>query len=127
MRKTMLLAILFTVIGFVFGAEVPKASKTASYVVITGTTKGLKSTEESLQEAQILMQSTCKSEFLVIDRNTDIREGKKRAQQGPLTIIIRFDSKQTAVDCYESEGYQRLLQIRKPYSEWNLRITDGMR
>ena len=127
MRTTLIVGVTAAAIGFILGTEIPKSSKTAGYVVITGVTKDRNAAKEYFETAPKYIQKSCKSEFLVIDRNTDIREGKKRSQRGPLTIIARFDSKQSAIDCYESSEYQRLIQIRKPHTDWSFRITEGMR
>ena len=61
---------------------------------------------------------------MVLDRNTDIREG----DQGPLTVIARHPKgKNAVIKCYESDEYQRLKAIRAPYTDWNFRITQGMK
>ena len=59
---------------------------------------------------------------MVLDRNTDIREGDK----GPLTVIARHPKgKNAVIKCYESDEYQRLKAIRAPYTDWNFRLTEG--
>ena len=66
----------------------------------------------------------CGLTTLVLDRNTDIREG----DQGPLTVIARHPKgKDAVIECYESDEYQRLKAIRAPYTDWNFRITQGMK
>ena len=64
----------------------------------------------------------CGFTTLVLDRNTDIREGGR----GPLTFIARHPKGKAAViKCYESDEYQRLKAIRAPYTDWNFRLTEG--
>ena len=64
----------------------------------------------------------CGLQMLVKDLNANIREG----DEGPLTVIaIHPKGKETIVNCYESEAYQRLKAIRAPYTDWNFRIAEG--
>ncbi len=59
---------------------------------------------------------------MVLDRNTDIREG----DQGPLNVIARHPKgKDAVIECYESDEYKRIKVIRAPYTDWNFRITEG--
>ena len=68
----------------------------------------------------------CGFTTLVLDRNTDIREGNKKGDGGPLTVIARHPKgKDAAIKCYESDEYQRLKAIRAPHTNWNFRITEG--
>ncbi len=59
---------------------------------------------------------------MVLDRNTDIRKG----DQGPLTVIARDPKgKDAVINCYESDEYQDLKEIRTPCKDWNYRIKEG--
>tara|TARA_Y100001968_G_scaffold39081_1_gene29789 strand:+ start:328 stop:519 length:192 start_codon:yes stop_codon:yes gene_type:complete len=57
---------------------------------------------------------------LSIRQNADIREGNKKGDSAPLTVIARHPKGKTAViKCYESDEYKRLKAIRAPYTDWN--------
>ena len=93
------------------------------YVVITGTTKNRAAAKEYFENINEFTKS-CGFKTLVLDRESDIREG----DTGPLTVIVRHPKgKQAAIDCYESDEYQRLKAIRDPYTDWNFRITEGLK
>ena len=63
---------------------------------------------------------------MVLDRNTDIREGNKKGDGDTLTVIARhLKGKAAVIKCYESDEYQRLKAIRTPYKDWNFRLTEG--
>ena len=92
----------------------------AGYVVITGTTKNREAAKEYFENINEFTKS-CGFTTLVLDRDTDIREGEK----GPLTVVVKHpNGKQAAIECYESDEYQRLKAIRAPYTDWNFRITE---
>ncbi len=94
-------------------------------MVITGTTKNREAAKEYFDKAPAYVMQECGADFLALDQDTDIREGNKKGDGGPLTLIARFNSKQDAIDCYESDEYQRLIPIRKLHTDWNFRITEG--
>ena len=120
MKKTAIVGVVAAAIGLVVGTQLPK-SGTAGYVVITGTTKNREAAKDYFQNVHQVTKK-CGLTTLVLDRNTDIREGDK----GPLTVIARHPKGKTAViKCYESDEYQRLKAIRVPYTDWNFRITEG--
>ena len=94
---------------------------TASYAVITCTTKDWEAAKEYFQDVNQFTKK-CGFTTLVLDRNTDIREG----DQGPLTFIARHPKdKSSVIKCYESDEYQWLKAIRAPYTDWNFRLTEG--
>ncbi len=114
------MGVVATTIGLVLGSQLPK-SGTAGYVVITGTTKNREAAKEYFQNVHKVTKK-CGLITLVLDRNTDIREG----DQEPLTVIARHKKgKDAVIKCYESDEYQRLKAIRAPYTDWNFRITSG--
>ena len=120
MKKATIVGVAAAAIGFVVGSQLPK-SGTAGYAVITGTTKDRKAAKEYFQNVNQFTKE-CGFTTLVLDRNTDIREGDK----GPLTVIARHPKGKAAViKCYESDEYQRLKAIRAPYTDWNFRLTEG--
>ena len=120
MKKTLIVGIVAASIGLVAGSQLPKFG-TAGYVVITGTTKNREAAKEYFQTVHQVTKK-CGLTTLVLDRNTDIREGDK----GPLTVIARHPKGKAAViKCYESDEYQRLKAIRAPYTDWNFRLTEG--
>lgn len=59
--------------------------------------------------------------FLVRGGAQQIREGTARSR----TVVLEFDSYQTALACYESPGYQAALAIRAPISRGDLVIVEG--
>ena len=113
-------------IGLVVGSQLPK-SGTAGYVVITWTTKDREAAEEYFQNVNQFSKE-CGFTTLVLDRNTDISEGNKKGDGGPLTVIARHPKGKAAlIKCYESDEYQRLKAIRAPYTDWDFRLTEGKR
>ena len=126
MKRTAIVGVVAAAIGIFVGAQIPKRG-TPGYVVITGTSKNREAAKEYFDKAPAYVMQECGADFLVLDRDTDIREGNKKRDGGPLTLIARFNSKQDAVDCYESEAYQSLIPMRKRYTDWNFRITEGSR
>ena len=120
MKKTAIVGVVAAAIGLVVGSQLPK-SGTAGYVVITGTTKNREAAKDYFQNVHQVTKK-CGLTTLVLDRNTDIREG----DQGPLTVIARHSKgKDAVIKCYESDEYQRLKAIREPYTDWNFRLTEG--
>lgn len=59
--------------------------------------------------------------FLVRGGAHKVREGTARAR----TVIIEFDSYETALACYDSVGYQAAKQLRDPVSTGDLVIAEG--
>ena len=119
MKKTAIVGVVAAAIGLVVGTQLPK-SGTAGYVVITGTTKNREAAKDYFQNVHQVTKK-CGLTTLVLDRNTEIREGDK----GPLTVIARHPKGKAAViKCYESDKYQRLNAIRAPYKDWYFRITE---
>ena len=124
MKKTAIVGVVAAAIGLVIGSLLPK-SGTAGYVVITGTTKNREAAKEYFQNVHLVTKK-CGLTTLVLDRNTDIREGNKKGDGGPLTVIARHPKGMHAViKCYESDEYQRIKAIRAPYTNWNFRLTEG--
>ena len=124
MKTTAIVGVAAAAIGLVVGSQLPK-SGTAGYAVITGTTKNREAAKEYFQNINQFSKE-CGFTTLVLDRNTDIREGNKKGDGGPLTVIARHQKgKDAAIKCDESEEYQRLKAIRAPYTNWNFRITEG--
>ena len=124
MKTTAIVGVAAAAIGLVVGSKLP-TSGTAGYAVITGTTKDREAAKEYFQNINQFSKE-CGFKTLVLDRNTDIREGSKRGDGGPLTVIARHPKgKDAAIECYESDEYQRLKAIRAPYTDWNFRITEG--
>ena len=124
MKKTAIVGVVAAAIGLVGGSQLPK-SGTAGYAVITGTTKDREAAKEYFQNVNQFTKE-CGFTTLVLDRNTDIREGNKRGDGGPLTVIARHPKgKDAVIKCYESDEYQRLKAIRAPHTNWNFRLTEG--
>ena len=92
------MGVVATTIGLVLGSQLPK-SGTAGYVVITGTTKNREAAKEYFQNVNQVTKK-CGLNTLVLDRNTDIREG----EQGPLTVITGHPkSNNAAINGHESD------------------------
>ena len=124
MKTTAIVGVAAAAIGLVVGSQLPK-SGTAGYVVITGTTKNREAAKEYFQNVNQVTKE-CGLTTLVLDRSTDIREGNKKGDGGPLTVIARHPKgKDAVIKCYESDQYQRLKAIREPHTNWNFRITEG--
>ena len=124
MNRTAIVGLAAAAIGIVLGAQLPK-SGTAGYAVITGTTKDREAAKEYFQNIN-QFTNECGFTTLVLDRNTDIREGDKSGDGGPLTVIARHSKgKGAVIKCYESDEYQKLKTIRAPHTDWNFRITEG--
>jgi len=124
MKKIAIVGIVAAAIGLFVGYKLPKFG-TAGYVVITGTTKNRDAAKEYFQNVHQVTKE-CGLSTLVLDRTTDIREGNKKGDGGPLTVIARHpEGKDAVIKCYESDAYQRLKAIRTPYTNWNFRLTEG--
>lgn len=59
--------------------------------------------------------------FLVRGGQRQVREGAARKR----TVVIEFDSYQTALACYDSVAYQDAKAIRDPVSTGDLVIIEG--
>ena len=59
--------------------------------------------------------------FVVRGGDQVVREGSARKR----TVVIEFDSYETAVACYESTAYQDAKAIRDPVSTGDLVIVQG--
>ncbi|MCR9126042.1 MAG: DUF1330 domain-containing protein [Rhodobacteraceae bacterium] len=57
-----------------------------------------------------------------------VRGGQRRQAEGTSrarTVVIEFDSYETALACYESPGYQAALALRAPVATSDLVIIEG--
>lgn len=59
--------------------------------------------------------------FLVRGGERQVPEGKARAR----TVVIEFDSYETALACYDSVSYQAAKDLRDPVSTGDLVIIQG--
>ena len=59
--------------------------------------------------------------FLVRGGDQQVREGQMRSR----TVVLEFDSYETAVACYESEGYKQAKALRDPVSTGDMVIIKG--
>ncbi|MEP3332863.1 DUF1330 domain-containing protein [Sedimentitalea sp.] len=59
--------------------------------------------------------------FLVRGGQREVREGTARKR----TVVIEFDSFETALACYESPAYQAAKDIRDPISTGDLVVIEG--
>lgn len=79
---------------------------------------------EGYKEYQALNAAPFKeygAKFLVRGGKSEsvIGEARQRA------VVIEFPSYQAALDCYNSEGYQKALELRKKYSSSDQVIVEG--
>lgn len=61
-------------------------------------------------------------EFLVIDRESEVFEG----EPAPVTVVIRFPSKDAARAWYNSPEYQEIVHLRTDNSEGLVVLTAGV-
>lgn len=59
--------------------------------------------------------------FLVRGGEYELKEGNVRKR----TVVIEFDSYETALACYNSPGYQAALALRKPVSTGDMVVIKG--
>ena len=59
--------------------------------------------------------------FLVRGGEYQVMEGSVRAR----TVVIEFDSYETALECYKSAGYEAAMKIRLPVSKGDLVVVKG--
>jgi uncharacterized protein (DUF1330 family) len=62
-----------------------------------------------------------KARFLVRGGDQQVREGTARNR----TVVLEFDSYETAVACYDSLAYQSAKDIRDPVSSADMVIVQG--
>ena len=63
--------------GLFLGSQLPKSGTSAGYYVIKGTTKNREAAKKYFQKVNQLTKE-CVFTTLVLDRNTNIREGNKK-------------------------------------------------
>ena len=61
------------------------------------------------------------AEVLAVDLSSEVIEG----QPAPVTVILRFDSKEAARAWYHSAEYQQALPLRTDNSEGTMVLLDG--
>ena len=61
------------------------------------------------------------AKFLIRGGAQDVREGVSKSR----TVVIEFESLETAIACYESLGYQEAKKLRDPISNGDLVIIEG--
>lgn len=61
------------------------------------------------------------AEVLVADYASESEEGSP----GPVTVMVRFESKEAARAWYESDGYQTAMALRTASSEGTAVLCDG--
>jgi len=71
--------------------------------------------------ANAIAFSEYKARFLVRGGDQEVREGTVRQR----TVVLEFDSYETAVACYESVYYQQAKDIRDPVSTGDMVIVHG--
>ena len=61
------------------------------------------------------------AEGVVVDYSSQAIEG----DPGPVTVVLRFESKEAALAWYESEEYQSVIRLRTDNSEGVAVLCDG--
>ena len=61
------------------------------------------------------------AKFLIRGGVQDVREGVSKSR----TVVIEFESLETAIACYESLDYQEAKKLRDPISNGDLLIIEG--
>ena len=59
--------------------------------------------------------------FLVRGGESEEKEGNHRQR----TVVIEFDSYQTALDCFNSPGYQAAMKLRQAVSDGDTVVIEG--
>src|SRR5882724_8849740 len=63
----------------------------------------------------------CGAKFLVRGGTFDAKEGSSRSRN----VVLEFRDYETALACYNSPEYARLIAIRRPHAESDLVIVEG--
>ena len=61
------------------------------------------------------------AKFLVRGGAHELKEGTSRSRN----VVLEFKDYQTALDCYNSPEYARLVALRSPHSQGDLVIIEG--
>lgn len=61
------------------------------------------------------------AKFLVRGGTTESKEGNHRQRN----VVIEFPSYEAAIDCYNSDAYQKAVAVRRKYSEGDVLILEG--
>ena len=81
-------------------------------------------TPEGYQAYGVVLQEVLRkygAKFLVRGGTFEAVEGKARGRN----IVLEFKDYATALACYNSPDYQRLVEMRKPHGESDLVIIEG--
>ena len=73
------------------------------------------------QEANAIPFAQYGAKFLVRGGSSEVVEGKFRSR----SVIIEFDSFEDAVNCYQSEGYQKAKSLRENAGIGDIIIVEG--
>ena len=121
MKKTILIAIIASIVGLAVGYKVPK-DKNAGYVMISGRITNPEQATKYFAAVNDVVVKGCGAKTLTVDYETDVREG----YDGPFTVLAKFPNKKAAQDCYEGD-YQEIIPLRKGAIDMNFRIVERNR
>ncbi len=76
---------------------------------------------EAYKEANAVAFAEYGARFVVRGGKQEVREGTVRAR----TVVIEFDSYETAVACYDSDAYKHAVSLRTDVSVGDLVIVEG--
>ena len=121
-KLTALVALVSALAGVGLGFLIPRPLQTYGMAVVTGTTKTDPAMKGYVEKVDALLEKWgCQS--IARERNTLRMEGNG----GPLTVITACPggSLQTGIDFYNSPEYQELVELRKPFTDWDFRLIEG--
>lgn len=93
----------------------------AAYLVYHGRIHNAEKMQEYLSKVRETM-APYNPEILVFAENSEVLEGQTNL---PRTVVLRFDSRDTALAWYNSPAYQELLPLRLAATEGFAVLVDG--
>jgi uncharacterized protein (DUF1330 family) len=93
----------------------------AAYLVYHGRVHNAEKMQEYLSKVRETM-APYNPEILVFAENSEVLEGQTNL---PRTVVLRFDSRDTALAWYNSPAYQELLPLRLEATEGFAVLVDG--
>jgi uncharacterized protein (DUF1330 family) len=105
----------------IFPTKHEKEELVSAYFVVHNRVQNAKKMEEYVPKALETM-APYKPEVLVLEENSTVVEGTTSL---PRTIVIKFDSRETAMAWYNSPEYQAVLPLRLESTEGFMVLVDG--
>ncbi len=114
---------LLAVVAVLTGARSLEAQETAGYIVAKVTINDEDTYRQYLAGFGAILRQY-EGQVVAAERDPTILEGEWSATT---TVIIRFASRERALEWYNSERYQEIVQIRHSASTADLIAIDGRR